>query len=282
VSSESRPAPRKPRVAAAVGGALREIDRRAFAILFAGGLLGVLAILPMASELVRTLPVAQDRPPLPMPIVAVLALAQNGLLLAVVIAAGMILAARVGLTMPLVQAWARGNPAPPYAGVALRAIGLGAAAGVAMVAIETLLFVRHLPQPMLEYFEIPFWKRLLAGVVYGGITEELLMRLFLMSLVAWLLARRWRTPEGRPTHGAFWMAIVVVALLFGLGHLPTTALLAPLTPPLVLRALVLNGVAGVAFGYLYRRHGLEAAMLGHMAVHLVLQGPGTALISRMA
>jgi hypothetical protein len=36
-------------------------------------------------------------------------------------------------------------------------------------------------QPLLA---IPLWKRLLGSVLYGGITEELVMRLFLVSLVA--------------------------------------------------------------------------------------------------
>lgn len=85
-------------------------------------------------------------------------------------------------------------------------------------------------------------------MVYGGITEELLMRQFLVSLGAWLLG---------------------------------TAAVTPLTPILVWRALVLNGVAGIAFGYLYWRNGLEAAMPGHMIAHLLMQAPGVILLQRM-
>jgi membrane protease YdiL (CAAX protease family) len=280
VISDSPPASDKPRPVSSVARTLRNIDRRVFGILLAGGLLGVLAILPLASEMVRTLPVAQAGPPMPMPLVFLLALAQNGLLLAVAIGVGMTLAPRVGLTMPVIEALARRTPAPSYGGTALRAVGLGAATGAAMIGIEAVLFARHLTPPLLDYFEIPLWKRLLAGIVYGGITEELLMRLFLLSLLASLLGRWWKTPEGRPAAGAMWTAIVLVALLFGLGHLPATSLMTPLTPPVVARAFVLNGVAGVAFGWLYWRRGLEAAMLGHMGTHLVLQ-PGAMLIARM-
>lgn len=49
----------------------------------------------------------------------------------------------------------------------------------------------------------------------------------------------------------------------------------------VVRALVLNGIAGVAFEYLYWKHGLEAAMVGHMSAHLVLQIPGVIILTRM-
>jgi membrane protease YdiL (CAAX protease family) len=261
--------------------ALKEINWKVFGILLAGGLLGVLAILPFASDLVRTMPLGESGPSLPMPLIVALALVQNGLLLAVTIMVGLILAPRVGLTMPLFESWANGNPAPAFAGTALRAFGAGAAAGAAIIAVEVVFFLQYLSPSMRTYFDIPLWKRLLSGVVYGGVTEELLMRLFLLSFVTWLLGRWWKTPEGKPTAGAFWTAIVIVALLFGLGHLPATALMAPLTPPLILRALVLNGLAGTVFGYLYWRHGLEAAMLGHMSAHLVMQVPGVMLVTRM-
>jgi hypothetical protein len=60
--------------------------------------------------------------------------------------------------------------------------------------------------------------------------------------------------------GAFWTANILAAVLFGLGHLPATAALAPLSAALVVRAIVLNGTGGVVFGELYRRYGLEWAM----------------------
>ena len=78
--------------------------------------------------------------------------------------------------------------------------------------------------------------------------------------------------------GAFWAAVVLVAIVFGLGHLPATSLLTPLTPLIVTRGLVLNAVAGVAFGWLFWKYGLEAAMLGHMSAHVVMQVPGVMLL----
>ena len=107
------------------------------------------------------------------------------------------------------------------------------------------------------------------------------MRLFLMSLVAWICGRWWKTSSGLPTSGAFWIAIVLVAVLFGLGHLPATSAMTPLTRTLVFRALVLNGIAGTVFGYLYWSHGLEAAMIGHMSAHMVMQVPGVIMLTRM-
>jgi len=57
-------------------------------------------------------------------------------------------------------------------------------------------------------------------------------------------------------------------VLFELGHLPATAALAPLSVALVLRAVVLNAIAGLVFGVLYRRYGLEWAMTSHFGVDI--------------
>lgn len=49
-----------------------------------------------------------------------------------------------------------------------------------------------------------------------------------------------------------------------------TARLMPLTSIVVVRALVLNGIAGLLFGWLYWRRGLEAAVIAHFATDIVL------------
>ena len=260
----------------------KSINWKAFGILLAGGLFGVLAVLPMMAEFVASLP--PDRVPpseIPLPLIALLALVQNSVVLSIVILIGMVLSARTGVGYPIVEAWATRQPLPPLKPIVTSGILLGSAAGVALVLIDAIFFVRQLPASILSMLEIPLWKRMLAGVVYGGITEELLMRLFLVSLIAWLLGRWWRNAEGLPETGAFWTAIVIVAIIFGLGHLPATSVMAPLTPPLVARALALNGIAGIAFGWLYWRRGLESAMIAHATAHLIMQLPGAMFLKTL-
>jgi len=107
-------------------------------------------------------------------------------------------------------------------------------------------------------------------VVAKQITEELLTRLFLLSLFA-LGARRLLTPtaEGLPA-APFWVANGLAALLFGLGHIPGALASVPLTPAVWAYAIVLNGICGMVFGWLYWRKGLEAAMVAHFMVDIVL------------
>jgi hypothetical protein len=101
------------------------------------------------------------------------------------------------------------------------------------------------------------------GLLYGGLTEEVMLRWGLMSLLALGLLRL--LPRGP----ALWGAAVAAAILFALAHLPAVVLeTGGLTLPLFLRTLLWNGLLGLAFGAAFIRHGLEAAIAAHMGAHL--------------
>ncbi len=96
------------------------------------------------------------------------------------------------------------------------------------------------------------------------------MRLLLVSTLAWLFSKLSHTADGTPTRGAVWVAISAAAVVFGLGHLPATSLTMAITPLVVTREIVLNGIMGVVFGAMYWKRGLEAAMLTHFSADIVL------------
>jgi hypothetical protein len=111
---------------------------------------------------------------------------------------------------------------------------------------------------------------LLARVLYGGITEEVLVRWGLMTLLAWgfwrLLGRR----SGRPKTIAIALAVVLSALAFGLAHVPAVAIALDPVPPAIVAYITLSNAAfGLVAGVLFWRYGLEAAILAHMLAHLV-------------
>lgn len=110
-----------------------------------------------------------------------------------------------------------------------------------------------------------------ARLLYGGITEELLLRWGLMSALLWLFWRLLQHGSGRPSMLSVALAVVAAALLFGLGHLPAAqALTGGLTLPIVAYVVGANAVFGVLAGWLFWRFGLEAAMLAHATAHLLL------------
>jgi uncharacterized membrane protein HdeD (DUF308 family) len=141
-----------------------------------------------------------------------------------------------------------------------------------------LALVPSLPKlPFVAVARLAVWKRILL-CFYGGINEELLTRLFLLTIVAWIANKACRSEEGRLATPAFWVANLIVAILFGLGHLPAASLVMPITPLVVAAALLLNGIAAIAFGLLYRKHGLESAMIAHFSADFVLYVIGASFL----
>ena len=108
------------------------------------------------------------------------------------------------------------------------------------------------------------------ALLYGGIMEEILMRLGFMTLLAWIF---WKLFSRKASQAPVWTLIaanVLAALLFAAGHLPATeAIFGALTPLLVLRCFLLNGLGGLFFGWLYRKFGLQYAVLSHMSAHII-------------
>ena len=139
----------------------------------------------------------------------------------------MLLAKRIGLGTPVLDAIARGESVLNKVRVFLPiSIGLGILASVLIIGLDAYIFQPALIQELGEKanalnltIQPAAWKGFLASF-YGGIAEEILLRLFVMSLLAWLGSFINKTKDGRPTNIIFWIANILAAILFGLGHLP--------------------------------------------------------------
>lgn len=252
-----------------------------FTPLFGAGLLGVSALIAAgAPGLSERLAAQPNGPQLPVAALVALSFVQSALTVAGAVAIGTALAPRLGLRSRIADRAAQGTPLLDGLRPELPlAIGAGALGGVLTIAGD-LLSRPWLPPlkagseqtlQALSHTNVP---SILAALLYGGITEELLLRWGVMTLLIWI---GWRLHRGlgrdtseAPRPALVWIAIGLTSLLFGLGHLPATATLYPLTPPVIVRALVLNGAAGVLFGWLYWRRSLEAAMIAHASGHVVL------------
>jgi hypothetical protein len=177
---------------------------------------------------------------------------------------------RVGLGSPLLRAWIVQHRRVDWSILKPgRSAALGAVAGLAMAGLSALtdpLLPAMLHPPARTGAEGAALNGLLASF-YGGIAEELQLRLFLMTLLVWITAR---LRGASPFDAGYWIAIAVAALLFGAGHLPAAAHVWGLDGVVIARTLLLNGLGGLVFGWLYWRRGLEMAMLGHFCADLML------------
>ncbi len=244
---------------------------RRFFPLFAVGLPGI-ATLPFAFlPTLQAQPLPPEAPPLW--VLALLSLIQPALLLALGAALGAGLAWRLGLRSHLLGRFTAGAPLWP----ALRrefVPALWAAVGVvaAMLLLDVLVFKPMLPEffARAQSLQPRTWATTVAGILYGGFTEEVIARWGIMSLLIWLGWRALQGGRGTPAPALCWVAIVLNALLFGISHLPATLGIAPLSPGLLARILLLNGLAGMVFGWQFWKRSLETAMLAHAGVHVAL------------
>jgi membrane protease YdiL (CAAX protease family) len=235
------------------------------------GLAGVFAALALIPYLQLLMPdaFAQAQARLHVPMWALLAIQslQAFFLVTLLALVGLRLGHPLGLGAPWLRALM--TKAPRQAQPWWLAAACGVAAGVVVVALDSL-FRPHMPAALQPLPAASAQVHALAGFLasfYGDIVEELELRLFLATLVAWLLYRIAGRRELR-WHLAF--AVVFAALLFGAGHLPAAAKIWPLDAVVVVRTLALNGLAGLVFGWFYVKHGLESAMLSHFCADLVL------------
>ena len=174
-------------------------------------------------------------------------------------------------------AW-RVRPIAPRAGsarVRLGALALLAGAALGAALLATLVLLARTEPALRARFtgrgDEPVW-RPLALAFESSILEEVVFRLFVMSVVAWAAAR-WL-----PRRWAVGLGTVVSTLLFGLAHLPAWASATTTSPVLVAAVVLLNGVAALLLAWVFWRWGLPYAILTHLAGDLVVQTGGPAIL----
>lgn len=212
----------------------------------------IIAALGLAG--VATLALVPPPAQLPPDIPPVLLLLQPALLVLGAAAIGGALAQKIGLGAPLFEAALRGRLQNAEIGRTIAMALLTGAAG----SIVLVLYARMTPDLGLE-------TPLATHVLYGGISEEVIARWGVMVLAAWALGKA-RVHQD----AAIWAGLVIAAGLFAAGHLPALFLLTGGAPSPLLLAWVIgaNTALGIAYGVLFWRRGLEAAMLAHAATHI--------------
>jgi Type II CAAX prenyl endopeptidase Rce1-like len=177
---------------------------------------------------------------------------------------GAALAHRLGLTSALA-----GTSAPTTLRALAKAAALGIGMGLVLAGVDAAI-APHLGAQFAAATAAASKDGvtvLAIGVLYGGLTEEVILRWGVMTFIAWglvaILGRQRLTT-------AIKIAIIVAAGIFAAAHLPALSAQVELTPPLILRTLLINAAAGLVYGWLFWRRHLEAAMVAHAATHVGL------------
>src|ERR1700754_1516185 len=253
---------------------ISSFKKRLFLILFLAGFVGVLSFLLVdLGALIALVPMRPgvERPTIS-PALKILSLIQPTVLLAVAVLVGVVLTPRLGLSAPFAESLAAGRSDVPALRSQIIPGVIGALIGGLAILLTSIVTKPFLPAETIALAEkfanvVPIPTRLL----YGGVTEELLMRWGLMTFFVWGVWRLFQRRYDKPTSVCFVGGIMLSAFIFGLGHLPVAVtLLGQVTVALVTFVIVANSAFGIVTGYLYWKYGLESAIVAHMLGHVVL------------
>lgn len=249
------------------------VKTRLFWILFIAGMAGVVSFLLIdLNAMVALLPEEMRAgAPTITPFIKLATLIQPTVLLAGAVLIGVALAPGVGLSAPLAESFATGarSFAPLKPQIVPGLLG-GLIGAIGIVLTSTILTPFFMPQTLERVHRFLSLIPLPMRFLYGGITEELLLRWGFMTLLVWILWRVLQKGSGKPTSKHYILAILISAFIFAVGHLPTAILLGETTAVMVLFVIVANSIFGVVAGYLYWKFGLESAMIAHVFGHVVL------------
>jgi len=129
-----------------------------------------------------------------------------------------------------------------------------------------VIFQNWLPEIYQPNFSIPNVKQILSNIFYSGIGQEILLRWGIMTTIIYVLSSRGRDLN----QWVYIIGIVFTAILYGFAQYNSIASLTDFSFILVLRILLLNGLDGILFGWLYYKFHFEAAVLSHVLVNLLV------------
>lgn len=234
-------------------------------VLFIFGLIGVLSILTMEIPLPAEAEAMLNENFSPVQVKLLLLINPAFLLLGAVII-GTLFHQKVGLRVPILENAIAKNGHQTDVISLIKYGVIGGIIGGILVLIIGYIFNPILPAEFKELGE-KLKPSLAARFLYGGITEEILVRYGIMTFLIWILSKIFK--EKPPF--IYWLGILIAAIIFALGHFPI-AYQAVGNPSTLLLIFILigNSIGGIIFGWLYWKRGLESAIVGHIFLHIIL------------
>jgi uncharacterized membrane protein len=183
-------------------------------------------------------------------------------------AIGIWLGRQIGLGAPLLSAIARKQPGTLkiFLRDAKWSVLPGLFLGGAMV-IFRILANSYLPQELPSFGH----RGILGGFLVSAgaaIGEEVWFRLGLLTIILWIVNRI--SGHNSLRSSVAWTTIIVVAILFGVSHLPQLSSYGAASAFAVWGTILGNCVVGILFGWCYWRLGLIAAIMAHFSVDIVI------------
>jgi uncharacterized membrane protein YciS (DUF1049 family) len=233
-------------------------------LIFLLGFLGVLSILTLDIPLPAEAQQIVDETFTPWQF-KLLSLINPTIMLLTAVAIGTLLYEKVNFKLPVLEYFIYKKNRPDYQTILKYGVLGGILSGI-LITLTVLAFYPYLPAEFIQLAE-KFKPGLLGRFLYGGFTEEILLRFGFMTFVVWVLSKIFKNHSSI----IYWIGIGIAAIVFGLGHFPIVFVLLG-TPSTLLLTYILvgNALGGLVFGWLYWKKGLEAAIIGHIFAHVIM------------
>ena len=146
------------------------INWKLFWILLLASIFANIAVLPYASSLVM---LRTAELPFSLPVAILLQMIQATIFFAIAIFIGLFLAQKVGLGVPLIEDWVKGEAIKDRLEAIVKlALGLGVMLGISLFVLDRFVFSIFVEPISALQATPPLWQRFSASF-YGGIAEEI-------------------------------------------------------------------------------------------------------------
>lgn len=181
------------------------------------------------------------------------------------VVAGTLLYDKVKFKLPIIESLIYKARKTESSGILQYGVIGGIISGI-LIIIIAIAFKPFLPIEFIEIGE-KFKPTLAARFLYGGLTEEIMVRFGVMTFFVWILFKI--SNKLNPT--VYWLGILISAIIFGVLHLPIVYMMAGTPTTVLLWYIILgNTIGGIIFGWLYWKKGLEAAIIAHILAHITM------------
>ena len=154
----------------------------------------------------------------------------------------------------------------------------GVVCGIVMIAADLA---------MIHFFNIdagggaafvPAWWKGILAAFYGGISEEIMLRLFVMNLIIYIMNAADKSADRKSSIVKVVSAMIISSVLFGAGHLAAAFASGLASPAFIARTMILNFIPGMVFGWIYWRKSFLSAMTAHFVTDIVIHAAARFLI----
>lgn len=123
-----------------------------------------------------------------------------------------------------------------------------------------VVFQNVLPENYQPNFSVPNVAQVISQIFYSGLAQEILLRFGVMSSLVYVLSGR----GARLNQTTYIVSIIFTALLYAFAQYNSVVTTIDMSFIVLLRILLLDGLAGILYGFIYYKFHIEGSILSHM------------------